>query len=450
MHWGVFDQSIQELEDKLFSQILLSQQQFNCVRPSDAQKVEASQVIANQLQQYRGCDFPLPSLFSGRGHGPFVELIDGAVKYDLVGGIGPYFLGHSHPLQIRAALASSRGSVLNSTNFIPAVIANDTSRALIDAAAPSKLKHCWFSGSGSMANDTALRLLSNKRPKQTRLIAFEKSFAGRSLSMQAITAGHTNTSTLEVDYLPFPSDDQSSQACLSLARKLLADNVDSYVAFHGELIQGEAGVNLPQAKTLKELFKLFKQAQVPIWIDEVQSFVRTTEVFAFQTFDLAEYVDICTIGKALNTSCVLYSSDFANPLGAGGTFQGSLASLIYAHDLLRLLKCGNMLGKSGRLSKLEHDIRSMFTQVIAANPLKACQLSCRGIGTLWAFHLGNGEEASLKRFMKDLYDNGIIAWRAGRGPYSLRLLFPVTMTKKHLEQIGSIFLSTLEQADYLE
>src|SRR5690606_13269882 len=239
-------------------------------------------------------------------------------------------------------------------------------------------------------------------------------------------------------------------ACLAQAQKLTAADKDSYVAFHGELIQGEAGVILPNAEALKELFALLKNKEIPIWIDEVQSFVRTTEVFAFQAFELSEFVDICTIGKALNTSCVLYTKHFANPAGAGGTFQGSVSSLIYAKDLLRLLKAGNMLGSNGRLSKLEHDIRSMFEAIIAANPLKNCDLSCRGIGTLWAFHLGDGEDSTLRRFMKELYENGIIVWRAGRGPYSLRLLFPVTMTKAHLEQIGSIFIATLKQATYLE
>ena len=450
MRWGVLDQTIQELEDQLFSKILLSQRQYNAIRPPSPKLTQSARELTDQLQVQRGCDFPLPSLFSGAGHGPLAELIDGSVKFDLIGGIGPYFLGHSHPLQIRAALQTARGSILNSTNFIPAQVASKTNAALLDAAHPSKLSHCWLTNSGSMANDCAMRLIWQKRGPRNRLLAFDQSFAGRSIGMQSITKGEPQAAIFNIDYIPFPNDATNSSKALEQLQLLMSKYPDQYAAFHGELIQGEAGINLPEPSGIEKLFKVLQKAAIPIWIDEVQTFARSREIFAFQQFNLSQYIDLCTVGKALNISCVIYTDAFKQGQGLGGTFQAPIASLIFAHDLLRLLKQGNMLGENGRLARLENDIRTMFEGVAQVNPLKKCHFSIRGIGTMWALSFAQEDQNLISRLIQDLYQNGIILWRAGRRNHCLRMLFPVTITNDHLDQIQSIFVATLKQATYLE
>lgn len=450
MHWGVDDQSIQELEDKLFSQILLAQRQFNAICGANPALASQSKSITQQLKDLRGCNIELPSLFSGQGHGPFAQMIDGSVKFDLIGGIGPYLLGHSHPLQIRANLKAARGSILSSTNFLPASISTQTAKTLIDAARPSKLEHCWFSGSGSMANDSALRLIANKRCGRKRLIAFENSFAGRSISMQSITSGKETTESMSIDFIPFPIDEESGLKAKKVLSNLFDKHGDDFAVFYGELIQGEAGVLLPHRESLKQLFASLKQKDIPVWVDEVQTFGRTTELFAFQFFEVSEFVDICTIGKAFNLSAVLYRSDFALEEGLGGTFQGSISALIYAHDLLRLLVHGPIYGPKGRASALEMKIRNMFEQVALDLDKPELLSDLRGLGTMWGVTPGKGKLKETQQFLADLYDNGVIAWRAGRNKHCIRLLFPLTLTDEHFSRIQSIFIHCLNKAKYLE
>lgn len=449
MHWGVDDQTIQEFEDQLFSQILFAQSKFNCVRAPDPQRAQEAFTEAKRMQSLRGCDFELPALLSGNGHGPFVELQDGSVKLDLIGGIGPYLLGHSHPLQIRAHLKAARASMINSTNFLPVALATETAQTLIGLAQPSNLEHCWFCGSGSMANDSALRLISHHRKDRNRLIAFKQSFAGRSIGMQSITLGSKNENGFAIDYITFPDDEKNTQTALKELRDLLKKHPSGYAAFHGELLQGEAGIHLPHPAGIKEVLSVVKDNDITVWIDEVQTFARTPTPFIFQVLDLSDVIDICTIGKAFNLSAVLFSSHYKIGAGLGGTFQGPVAALVYANDMIRLLTHGNFFTNTGRIAKIEDQIRLMFSQ-ISQEFEPRFKFLARGLGTMWALEVGKSDLETINRLISDLFKNGVMLWRAGRDPYYLRLLLPVTITPEHIVMIKDIFTNTLNQAKYLE
>ncbi|PIP91107.1 MAG: hypothetical protein COW01_01235 [Bdellovibrionales bacterium CG12_big_fil_rev_8_21_14_0_65_38_15] len=443
MDWGVSNQTIQELEDKLFSAILIEQRQFNSIKKPVSEKIDFSKHCSAELSKTRGTELKNNPLFSGRGHGPYVELIDGSVKLDLIGGIGPYILGHSHPLQIRSFLKASRGCLLNSTNFIPSELSLQLSKSLLEFCHGSALTHCWFSGSGSMANDSAMRLLWHKRVPRTRILAFENSFAGRSLVMQSITQGDSSAKDLLIDYIPFPKDEDSTYRSLQILEQLIKEHGDSYITFYGELVQGEAGINLPLQGSLAKIFKAIKKQQIPIWIDEVQTFARTTQLFAFQKFNVEEFVDICTIGKAFNISAVLFSNQFSLKQGLGGTFQANIASILFAIDLLRLLKDGAFFEPKGRSHKLESSIAMMFKNITAAD--NKFNSRAHGVGLMWAISFKNGTQNFIEAFLKDLFENGIIAWRAGRQHHCLRLLFPYTLTNNHLKEIEDIFIQSFSK-----
>ncbi len=445
MIWGVSNQTIQELEDKLFSEILIEQRQIRALKAADQDKIEQSDQLAKSLTSLRGTDFTLPSLFSGKGHGPFVELIDGSVKFDLIGGIGPYILGHSHPLQIRSFLSAAKGNILNSTNFLPSHLSVTLSQQLINSTGNSSLDNCWFCGSGSMANDSAMRLLWSKRAPRKRVLAFENSFAGRSLVMQSITQGDSDTKDLQIDYITFPKDEASLKRSLAETKELLTKHPDDYLTFYGELVQGEAGINLPFKDSLSVIFKEVKSADIPIWVDEVQTFARTTKLFAFQTFGVGEHVDVCTIGKAFNLSAVLYNSKFSLPSGLGGTFQGNISSLIFAIDLLKLFESGQFFHEQGRAITLGEELREMFKQIVASTKAMNLECSAHGIGLMWAFKVSGTNNCLIDDFMKSLYQNGIIVWNAGRKERCIRMLFPYTISSDHQESIKGIFINTLSQ-----
>ena len=163
MENGVNNTKISELSDQLFSEILIHQQKYMGVKGPDDDKKNLCQTYLDKYQERRGRGFVFKYLSSGRGHGPFTELIDGSIKYDLIGAIGPNILGHSHPLYIKANLQASTSDVMTCGNLLSYLEPYELTKTLVDQVSKSNLAHFWFAGSGSFANDTALKILWQKK-----------------------------------------------------------------------------------------------------------------------------------------------------------------------------------------------------------------------------------------------------------------------------------------------
>ena len=180
---GVDNKEISLSTDHLFSAILLEQQKINAIRPADVHKKEYSNKLLSEYESLRGRGFFYPYLSTGRGHGPFSELADGSVKYDLIGHMGVGLLGRSHPLYIRACLEAAACDTVMCGNLLVYQESLELSKILLQQVKNSKLCHFWFAGSGSFAGDMALKIIWQKKSPRYRMIAFEKSFAGRSIAM---------------------------------------------------------------------------------------------------------------------------------------------------------------------------------------------------------------------------------------------------------------------------
>ncbi|MBT3584167.1 MAG: aminotransferase class III-fold pyridoxal phosphate-dependent enzyme, partial [Halobacteriovoraceae bacterium] len=311
---GIDSPEIQDQVNKLFSSILTTQQKFNSVVAADPSKQGQ---LTDALQEYaeqRGRGFLYPYLSTGRGHGPFTECLDGSVKYDLICAIGPNLLGHSHPLTIKSHLEAATRDTVMCGNLLPYADALNLSSSLLATVANSKLRHFWYSGSGSFANDTALKMLWQKKAPAYRILAFEKAFAGRSVATQDITHNEAYRvgmpETVQVDHVPHfdPSiPGNSIEATIAALDACWEKNPDQYCVLMLELIQGEGGFITSSREDFITVFKWAKEKGIYIWVDEVQTFARTKELFSFQTLELEEYVDIVTVGKALQVCGTLYS-----------------------------------------------------------------------------------------------------------------------------------------------
>src|SRR4051812_46206505 len=84
---------------ELLQSILDSSAKIRCIRAPHASS-ELRERYLQSLQEFsrdRGRELYFPFLASGLGSGPFVELEDGSVKYDMITGIGIGLFGHTHP-----------------------------------------------------------------------------------------------------------------------------------------------------------------------------------------------------------------------------------------------------------------------------------------------------------------------------------------------------------------
>jgi len=79
-----------------------------------------------------------------------------------------------------------------------------------------------------------------------------------------------------------------------------------------ELVQGEGGYHTAPPAFFRAVMERCRAAGLAVWVDEVQTFARTGELFAYRTFGLEDLVDVVTCGKALQGSAALFRARY-NP-----------------------------------------------------------------------------------------------------------------------------------------
>ena len=438
MEAGVNSKEIQDQMNSLFSSILIEQQKINSVKgPSDK---NLQKNLLESFQSDRGQKFFFDYMSSGRGHGPFTELIDGSVKYDLNCSMGVNLLGHSHPLFIKAHLQASTLDSLMCGNLLPYEAPKVLTKDLINSVEGSRLAHFWFATSGSFANDNALKIIWQKTAPKYKIIAFDNAFAGRSVATQNITHNPDYSQGmpkyLEVAHIPFFPKDP-----IEYLEKIWAKDKDSLSAIMIELIQGEAGFNFATKEYYQSICQWGKEKGLYIFIDEVQTFARTKSLFAFQMFGLEEYVDVVTVGKVLQSAGTFYTKELSPKPGLiAGTWNGPLVGISLGINIVRYLREGNFYGEDGRIARLEQTFLEGLKKIGQG---KLSNIS--GIGTMISFQVGDGSDETTSKFLKKLFEHGVISYKGGKNPTKIRFLLPLSLTETHIKEIFSLIEVTLKE-----
>ncbi|MFZ4712813.1 MAG: aminotransferase class III-fold pyridoxal phosphate-dependent enzyme [Bacteriovoracaceae bacterium] len=447
---GMRNSDIQNGIDHLFSSILFAQSSFNKIKEPDDDKKELLDQRIKSFNKARGRDVVYQYLSSGRGHGPFTELIDGSVKYDLIGGIGINLLGHSHPIIVKSILEAATSDTLMCGNLMPYQDSLELSETLIASVKNSHLKHFWFTCSGSMANDTALKLIWQKKAPASKIIAFSNNFAGRSVATQEITENPDYRQDMphfiDVEFAPHFNQKNPASSLSNTLNALEAiwnKDPNNYAAITFEIIQGEGGFIFGTPEFYQGICQWAKSKKIFVWVDEVQSFARTQELFAFQMMKLDQYIDVVVVGKALQACGLLYTEELNPKPGLiAGTFHGSIPSLKAANATVKFLTSGSFYGPEGRMAQLEKKFLSKINQLAETSCKGKISFSC-AVGTMIAFELGDASKEVTMKFLKKLLENGVVAFSAGKKPMRVRMLIPITLTDEHINEIFSIVEKTI-------
>lgn len=404
---------------------------------SDAIREEYAKSLKH-LSDMRGRPGYFPFLSSGIGAGPFVELTDGSRKLDLITGIGINFFGHSHP-ELMSELVDGMTSDTMQGNLMPGFEAEEISTKLLSLVGKeSRLKHVSLFCSGTMANETALKIIRQSKFPASRIFAFEDCFAGRSTAMQEITdsPGYRDGQPTygEVCYLPYYNEkwgvDRSVDLAVSHMQWEMKRHPKKYAGLMIELIQGEGGFRYAPREYYVKLFEAAQKAGLAIWADEIQTFGRTTELFAYQTFGLEKYIDVVTVGKLLHACATLHTTEICPRPGlVAGTFTGSFASLKTGRRILEILSEQGYYGKDGKIAKLSHHFESGLEK-LKNGSCKGRIGVIRAIGGMVGFEVFDGSADRTKAFLMKLFDAGVVAFTAGHGPYIVRCLPPFGVMKE--------------------
>lgn len=404
------------------------QSRLKDVRPPIKELEHSYEEILEAFNTIRGGKLYFPYLGSGFGNGALVELLDGSVKFDLISGIGPHYWGHSH-----AGLAEVLvDAILNDTvmqGHLQQNIETFEYAELLTKA--SGMDHCFFSSSGAMANENALKILFQKKFPAHRLLAFDNCFIGRTLSLSQITdkPGFRENlpTTLIVDHVPFYDSrrpKESIQETLRTLKMHLKRHPKQYAAMVFELVQGEGGFNLGTTEFFRSIMDILKSEEIAIFIDEVQTFGRTPELFAFQYFGLEKYVDAVTTGKLSQVCSTLFRSEYKPKPGLlSQTFTSSTTAIYAGYYIVNELIHGGYFGPEGKINRMHQEFVCQFKRLEQLYP--GMINGPYGIGSMIAFTPFNGEAAQVTRFVQELFKEGIISFVAGSEPTRVRFLPPI-------------------------
>lgn len=434
----LFNEAIQSCQAQIFS-----------VQPPRCEFKESYEKMLEDFNQIRGGKLYFPYLGSGIGRGPLVELLDGSIKYDMITGIGPHFWGHSYPPLMEAALDAA----LSDTPMQGHLLQNQEAFLLSELLVKSSgLDHCFLSSSGAMANENALKIAFQKKFPAYRILAFEKCFMGRTLSLAQITdkPGYREglPTSLAIDYIPF-FQSEDPEGSTKRAVQILHQYLDRYPRLHAvmcfELIQGEAGFNAGTTLFFSSLMDVLKEHEIPIFIDEIQTFGRTPQLFAFQHFQLEKYVDIVSIGKLSQVCATLFRTTLKPKSGLlSQTFTSSTVAIQTSYWIVQHLLSDQFFGNEGKLVKLHDRFEAHFKQLEKQFPENI--KGPYGIGGMVIFTPLDGSFEKVARFVQNLFHAGVISFTAGSHPTRVRFLIPAgVMTFEDVDAVMQIVEQVLIQ-----
>ncbi len=410
---------------------------------------EAYKALMQRAADVRGRALLYPYVSSGVGNGALVELADGSVKWDMICGIGVHFFGHSDPELIAAAVEAGIDDTVKQGNLQSNFEAYEFAETLLaEARKHSRLKFCFPSTSGAMANENALKVCYQKHMPASRVMAFKDCFMGRSVTMAQIgdaAAYRVGVPlTVGVDYMPFwdqeAADRMGSKRFIDMAIEHAQMYVDRYPGQHAciifELVQGEGGFNLAPRDYLKALMEFCKANGIAVWDDEIQTFGRLKRMFAYEMLDLGEYVDVLCVGKMTQACATLYTEAYNPKPGLlSGTFTGETVSFRVGQRIIERLRDGDFYGDDGRFARHHR----LFTEQVRAlasrhpewfpKPVGAPDI-VGGEGGMMRFTPFGGDKALLPKACKHIFDEGAVIFYCGHGPYHLRMLPPLPVFKE--------------------
>ena len=422
------------------------------VKPGPAANKEEYEKLLSDFSSLRGGKLFYDYLGSGIGNGALVELADGSVKYDFITGIGVHYFGHSHPGVVAAQIDGAITNTTMSGNLQQNIDSPKLFELILNQANKygAGFDSMFMTSSGVMAAENALKMVFQKRFPAHRVVAFEKCFMGRTLSVSQITdkAAYRKglPKSLSVDYIPF-YDANNHERSIQMATKHLEWYFNrypgEYAAMCMELVQGEGGYWVGHEEFFKAICDVCKKHNVSVIVDEVQTFMRTEELFAFQYFKLDKHADMILIGKNSQICATLYRDDHKPQPGLiSQTFTSSGSAINAAYYIINEIANGGYLGKDGKINKLHERFANNLSELNKKYPDKI--EGPWGIGAMIGMTVFGGDTQKSKDFTFKLFENGVLSFIAGAAPTRVRFLIPAgAVTESDIDKACAIIEKTL-------
>ncbi|WP_428353952.1 4-aminobutyrate--2-oxoglutarate transaminase [Methyloprofundus sp.] len=375
---------------------------------------------------------------------------DGKRYLDFAMGIAVCNTGHCHPKVIAAAKAQCD----NFTHTAFQVVPYEPYVALcekLNAIAPIKDAKSVLFTTGSEAVENAVKLARVHTGRQG-LIAFRGAFHGRTALTSTLTGkivpyrAGGGVGVANVFHAPFPIehhgisvDDAMAGLATIFKTEIEAHNVAAIIV---EPVQGEGGFYQAPNDFMQKLRALCDDHGIMLICDEIQTgFGRTGKLFASEHSGIEP--DLITVAKAMGggfpVSGVIGKAtimDSTKPGGLGGTYGGNPVACAAALATIAAIEDEGLVERSVVLG---NRLVERLNEIKARDDVPAIG-NVRGVGSMVAFELvkergGNEPNPDLiGKLTAKAAEKGLILLACGYFANTIRLLVPLTIPDKHLEE----------------
>ena len=400
-----------------------------------------------------------------RGEGQYLYDADGKQYLDAVNNI--QHVGHCHP-KVAAAATAQYQKLNTNTRYLDETIVN-YAQALTDKL-PDGLDICFFTNSGSEANDLALRIARHvTQSKET--IVLDAAYHGNLSSLIEISPykhdGPDGSGAPDfVHTIPMPDPfrgkyrgEESGKEYaneVQIAIDKIQESGKRVSVFIAESLMGCGGQLVPPRGFLKESFQKVSKAGGLCIADEIQiGFGRMGDHFwGFETQGIVP--DIVTVGKSMGNghplSAVVTTKAIAEEINNGmeyfNSFGGNPVSCAVGHAVL------NVIEEEG-LQQNAKDVGFYLKSLL--NELKEKYSiigDVRGFGLFLGIELVRDPESlepadkEADQIVNSMKEKGILISTDGPDHNVLKIKPPLVFAKDNAIQLVETLNGVLNEADY--
>ena len=387
------------------------------------------------------------------GKGSRLKDLDGKSYLDFFGGILTVSVGHANE-EVNAAVTAQMARLGHVSTLYPTMPIVELAETLASIV-PGKLKKCFFTASGTEADETAVMLAQTATGNQ-ELIALRHGYAGRSLLAQSLTAHApwravpTQVAAIKHALSPYcyrcplkleyPS---CGVACAKDIEELIRTTTTGRVAgILAEPIQGVGGFITPPPEYFRIAAEIVRKYGGVYISDEVQTgFGRTGKMWGIEHFGVEP--DIMTMAKGIANGFPL-GATIATPAVADSfkalsisTFGGNPISATAANATIGIIRKRNLTANAAEQGAR---LRAGLEELKKKHPRTIGDV--RGMGLMQALELVEDEtvkdrtpnaKATLRLF-EETKKRGLLIGKGGLYGNTVRIAPALTITASEIDE----------------
>ena len=395
-------------------------------------------ILRKQFLEHVGQTSPSPMLVEvARANGSFFYTPEGKRYFDLVAGVSVSNVGHANPAVVEAVQKQA-------ADYMHIMVYGEmVERPQVEYARritellPENIDCLYFVNSGAEAVEVALKL-AKRYTGRTELISMRRAYHGSThgaMSMMGAPEGEE----WKAQFRPLLPDFKSLRFNNFHDLNEITSRTAGVLC---EVVQGEAGVRLPNPEWLKALRERCSEMGALLIFDEIQTGLgRTGEMFASTKYGITP--DVICLAKAFGggmplggvaSSKQILDSFTHNPcLGHITTFGGHPVCCAAGLAALNYMIDNNIVEQVERKGAL-------FEERVSKHPKV---LEIRRSGLLLAVELGKSEY--LYRIMEIFKEEGIMSDWFLYCDTAFRISPPLTISEAEIEECCTIIARSLDR-----